>query len=350
LSPTGHPNLHEAYDLGNGSLSNVDQRDVVDAGFLELTRLGELPSRSSDVLRSLPVTDSVIESKTASGPGWHRYGISPALFGQHPGSTDGYGDCYVPDPTSCSPTGAPWFGPATGSGHPWPLLDGERAEQDLQSGHPTAAAALALTMRRMAWGTGTVPEQVWEDPDVPASPYRSNPVTSSIGFRNGEAAGSADPLIWAQAQYVRLIRDLSTGRLLDQPSITHARYAIHGAPAGIPLTFRVTAPGAVTTPGHISTASPGITEDILASQEPHTTIAASRVAVRGTTSAGTIVDIALSQPGTPGNATLVVQAVAGAHGGFAVTLPVPRGHAIVTVSAVTGNRASGWAQQTVTRR
>jgi glucoamylase len=349
LSPTGHPNLHETYDLGNGSLSNVDQRDAVDAGFLELTRLGELPPRNSDVLRSLRVTDSVIESKTASGPGWHRYGVSPGLFGQHTGSTDGYGDCYVPDPTKCSPTGAPWFGPATGSGHPWPLLDGERAEQDLQSGHPTAAAALALTMQRMAWGTGTVPEQVWEDPDVPASPYRSNPRTSSIGFRNGEAAGSADPLIWAQAQYVRLVRDLGTGQLLDQPSITHARYITHGAPATTPLTFRITAPGAVTTPGHISTAAPGITEDILASQEPRTTTTTSHISVRGTTTAGAIVDVALSQPATPGNSTSVVQAVTGADGTFQITLPIPRGHAIVTVTATAESHASGWAQQTVTR-
>jgi glucoamylase len=350
LSPTGHPNLHETYDLGNGSLGNVDQRDVVDAGFLELARLGELPPRNSDVLRSLPVTDSIIESKTASGPGWHRYGVSPTLFGQHPGSTDGYGDCYVPDPTHCSPTGAPWFGPATGSGHPWPLLDGERAEQDLQSGHPAAATALALTMQRMAWGTGTIPEQVWEDPDVPASPYRSNPSpTASIGFRNGRAAGSADPLIWAQAQYVRLVRDLGTSRLVDQPSITHARYVTHRAPATTPLTFRVTAPGAVTRPGHISTAPPGITEDILASQEPRTITTTSHISVRGTSTAGAIVDIALSQPATPGNDTSVVQAVTGTDGAFHITLPIPRGHAIVTVTAVARSHASGWAQQTVTR-
>jgi glucoamylase len=349
LSPTGHPNLHEAYDLGNGSLSNVDQRDVVDAGFLELTRLGELPPRARDVLRSLPVVDSVIESQTSSGPGWHRYGVSPALFGQPPGSTDGYGDCYAPDPTKCSPTGAPWFGPATGSGHPWPLLDGERAEQDLQSGAPAAAAGLALTMQRMAWGTGTVPEQVWEDPDVPASRYGSDPLTASIGFRDGEAAGSADPLIWAQAQYVRLVRDLAAGRLVDQPSITHTRYVAHGAPTVMPLTFRVTAPGAVTTPGHISTAPPGITEDIFASQEPSTATTRSHASVTGTTAAGAIVDIAVGRPGSPDNTTTVMQTVAGRDGAFHVTIPTPRGHAVVSVTAIAGSHASGWAQQTVAR-
>ena len=43
LAVTGHPDTAETYDLGNGSLPGVDQRKVIDAGFLELTRLGELP-------------------------------------------------------------------------------------------------------------------------------------------------------------------------------------------------------------------------------------------------------------------------------------------------------------------
>ena len=58
LSPTGNPNVTETYDLGNGSLSNVDQRDVIDASFLELTRLGELAPDDPAVQESLPVVDS----------------------------------------------------------------------------------------------------------------------------------------------------------------------------------------------------------------------------------------------------------------------------------------------------
>ncbi len=350
LSPTGHPNLTETYDLGNGSFSNVDQRDVADAGFLELTRLGALPPGNPDVRRSLAVVDSVIKSSTSSGPGWHRYGVSPALFGKQAGSTDGYGDCYQPDPTTCAPSGAPWFGPAAGSGHLWPVLDGERAEQDLQAGDQAGAAALAATMQRMAWGTGLLPEQVWEDPAVPASRYGADPATASIGFTNGQAAGSADPLIWAQAQYLRLIRDLQAGRLTDQPSITRTRYVTHRPPRQPPLTVRISAPGAVTTPGHVSTAAPGIKEDILARQEPSTTTTRSHASVSGRTAPGAIVEIAVSEPGARGNPTLVVQAVAAASGIFRVTIPTPRGRAIVTVTATAGSRSSGWAQQTVTRR
>jgi glucan 1,4-alpha-glucosidase len=217
LSPTGDPNAAETYNLGNGSLSNVDQRSVIDAGFLELTRLGELSPHDSDVRASLHVVDSVLESHTASGAGWHRYGIKAS------GATDGYGDCYEPDPTNCSPSGEPWYTKAVGSGHLWPLLDGERSEQDFQAGNHSGAAALAVTMQRMSWGLGYVPEQVWEDPNLPASLYGSDPKTASIGFVNGKAAGSAAPLIWGQAQYLRLIRDLATGHLLDQPTITRLR-------------------------------------------------------------------------------------------------------------------------------
>ena len=348
LSPTGNPNVTETYNLGNGGLSNVDQRDVIDASFLELTRLGELAPDDPAVQESLPVVDSVLESQTASGPGWHRYGVKAGQLGQPAGSTDGYGDCYVPDPTSCSPTGAPWFPTGTGSGHPWPLLSGERAEQDLQAGDVSAAASLAETMQLMSSGLGLVPEQAWEDPDTPASPYGSDPQTASIGFTNGKAAGSADPLIWAQAQYLRLVLDLQAGHLLDQPAITRDRYVTSGPPATVPLTISVTAPGAVATPPSTSTAAPGITEDILASQEPGLTTQQAQATVSGKTAPGATVDIAVGQPGTPGNTTVIVQAVAGSDGSFHAVVPTPPGQSILTVSVTAGGHATGWAQQTVT--
>jgi glucoamylase len=348
LSPTGNPNVTETYNLGNGGLSNVDQRDVIDASFLELTRLGELAPDDPAVQESLPVVDSVLESQTASGPGWHRYGVKAGQLGQPAGSTDGYGDCFVPDPTSCSPTGAPWFPTGTGSGHPWPLLSGERAEQDLQAGDVSGAASLAESMQLMSSGVGLVPEQAWEDPDTPASPYGSDPQTASIGFTNGKAAGSADPLIWAQAQYLRLILDLQAGHLLDQPAITRDRYVSSGPPATVPLTISVTAPGAVATPPSTSTAAPGITEDILASQEPGLITQHTQATVSGKTAPGATVDIAVGQPGTAGNTTVIVQAMAGSDGSFHAVVPTPPGQTILTVSVTAGSHATGWAQQTVT--
>jgi glucoamylase len=85
-------------------------------------------------------------------------------------------------------------------------------------------------MQSMTSGLGMVPEQAWEDPAVAASPYGSDPATASIGFANGKPAGSASPLIWAQAQYLRLVTDLGSGSLGDQPGIIADRYVRHAPP------------------------------------------------------------------------------------------------------------------------
>ena len=46
LSKTGDPNAAISYNVGNGG-PTLDQRAVIDAGFLELVRLGELPVERS---------------------------------------------------------------------------------------------------------------------------------------------------------------------------------------------------------------------------------------------------------------------------------------------------------------
>ncbi len=315
-SVSGNPNTDQTYNLGNGSLPNVDQRRIIDAGFLELTRMGEMPATDPDVRASLDVVDSVLQSHTSSGPGWHRYGIRAN------GSTDGYGDCYAPDPTTCSPTGEGWFPHAVGSGHLWPLLDGERAEQALQTGATVAASGLAVTFQHMTWGLGYVPEQIWEDPSTPASPFGADPTSGSIGFLNGQAAGSATPLIWGQAQYLRLLLDIQAGRLLDQPSITRARYVDAAPPDDVPVTIASPPAGARTT---------GATTP-----------------VSGTTTPGATVDVSAGQPGSPANATMVVATAADATGHFSAMVPTPSGISVITAAATTGAHATGWAQETVT--
>ena len=51
LSKTGDPNAAISYNVGNGG-PTLDQREVIDAGFLELARLGELPVADADIARS----------------------------------------------------------------------------------------------------------------------------------------------------------------------------------------------------------------------------------------------------------------------------------------------------------
>ena len=116
VSKTGDPNAAISYSLGNGSIT-ADQRSIVDAGFLELVRLGILPARDPDIQRLAGDDRSHDRAlETDSGPGFYRYGTDAA------GSEDGYGDCFEPDSTSCSPTGAPWAPTGMGSGHLWPVL------------------------------------------------------------------------------------------------------------------------------------------------------------------------------------------------------------------------------------
>ena len=103
LSKTGDPDAAITYNVGNGG-ATLDQRSVIDAGFLELVRLGELSASDPVVANSLSVVDATIERTTPNGPGWLRY------------NGDGYGDCYAPEPlTGCGTTGTPWA--PSGQGH-----------------------------------------------------------------------------------------------------------------------------------------------------------------------------------------------------------------------------------------
>src|SRR4029077_17492771 len=85
LSNTGDPNAAISYSLGNGG-PTLDQRSVLDGGFQELVRLGELPVSDSDVKASLAVLDKQIAVSTPSGTGYYRYGNDAPN-----GSPDGYG-------------------------------------------------------------------------------------------------------------------------------------------------------------------------------------------------------------------------------------------------------------------
>ena len=196
----------------------------------------------------------------------------------------------------------------------WPLLDGERAEQDLQSRSAGTAGSLLQAMASMTSGVGMMPEQAWEDPAVAASPYGSDPATASIGFADGKPAGPASPLIWAQAQYVRLVTDLAAGRVADQPAAVVAdRYVRPGPPAALPVSVTATRSGA-------------------------------RLAVSGTAAPGATVVVAA---GSPKSSTVVVSIVAGADGHFRAAVPAPSGMAVVTVAATHGAHATGWARVTV---
>jgi glucoamylase len=315
LSKTGDPNAATTYNLGNGSISD-DQRRIVDQGFLELVRLGVLPADDPDVQASLKVIDSTIKVTTpTSGPGFYRYGTDA------PGSEDGYGDCHVADQTNCTIEGKPWptFDPGAnannvGSGHLWPVLGGERGEYDVASGDRGGASTFLTAMRNMTSGQGLEPEQAWEDDNVAASPFGSDPTTASIGFVNGKPAGSASPLTWAQSQYARLALALSTGRNLETPGIVTRRYVTRGMPGSLPITATPTTSGSTVT-------------------------------LTGTTAADARVDA--EAVGGTGGAAAVASTTADGSGNWTLTLPAGFGGTTVTVTA-TLHRRTGYTQLAVT--
>ena len=250
LSKTGDPNAAISYNLGNGG-PTLDQRKVIDAGFQELVRLGELPATDPDVANSLKVVDATIEKQTPSGPGWLRY------------NGDGYGDCDLASGNSCTVQGAPWAPTGKGTGHIWPVLSAERGEQDLATGQASSAGNLLAAIDAMSSGVGLVPEQVWDTTDVPASSFGTDPTVASIGFANGHPDGSAAPLTWGAGSQVRLTADLTAARVVEQPTQTVDRYVTHTQ--GM-TQLTVTSPAdqtAATNPIDVNgTAAPGATVDV----------------------------------------------------------------------------------------
>jgi glucoamylase len=298
LSKTGDPDAAISYNVGNGG-PTLDQRAVMDAGFLELVRLGELPANDPTVAASIPVLDSTIQSTTPNGPGWHRY------------NGDGYGDS--------SSTGAPWAPSGQGTGHLWPALSAERAEYDMVSGGSPSAVSLVPSFTGFASGVGLLPEQVWEFPDLAASAYGTDPTVASIGFVDGQAAGSASPLTWSAGAFVRLMADLKAGRLLDTPAATTARYVTH---------TQGSTPVAITSPTNLS----GVTGPSLT--------------VSGTAAAGAKIVVAGTNT-DQNSATTTATTTAAGDGTWSVSLTIQGGTTVINAVATAAGGATGHAQVTV---
>ena len=298
LSKTGDPNAAISYNVGNGG-PTLDQRAIVDAGFLELVRLGELPADDPDIVRSLAVVDATIKSTTATGQGWHRY------------NGDGYGDR--------AGDGRPWAPSGQGTGHLWPALAAERGEQEHASGDAGTAASLLLAMSRSASGVGLIPEQNWELPDLAPSPYGTDPTVASIGFVNGEAAGSASPLTWSAASFVRLAAVLAADRNVVLPAATHSRYVAH---------------------------SQGETTLTVTSPADNSSVGGSPVTVTGTTAPGNAVYVAATNTDA-NSATTVASATAAPDGSFSIDVPVTGGTSVLNVVAVSPSGATAHARRTV---
>ncbi|MCA1594485.1 MAG: glycoside hydrolase family 15 protein, partial [Acidobacteria bacterium] len=208
LTDNDDPNDGSPFNVGNGG-GTFDEREIVDAGFLELVRLGIKSPGDPLIAKSVAVVNQVIKVDTPSGESWYRY------------NHDGYGEM---------DDGRPWNfdGKYTGKGRLWALLAGERGQYELARGEAAQARRRLDAMMGFANAGLMIPEQVW---DKPASPRAD--------LRFGEGTGSATPLAWSMAQFIRLAVNLQEGRNLDTPDIVSARYVRQSPPARAMTDFDV---------------------------------------------------------------------------------------------------------------
>ncbi len=171
-----------------GARCDFPAREVVDAGFLELVRYGIRKPGDTLIEDSLRVVDAVLKTDFPAGPCWRRY------------NHDGYGQ---------RDDGGPFI--SWGRGRPWPLLTGERAHYELAAGRDVTTYIHAL--ENFATPTRLLPEQIWDQADIaPALMYYGKPT------------GAAMPLMWAHAEYIKLLHSVAAGEVFDRISEVADRY------------------------------------------------------------------------------------------------------------------------------
>ena len=290
----GAPDDDSTRALANGG-PTLDEREIADAGFLELVRLGIFPADDELIRTSVGVVDDAIRVETPNGPGWYRY------------VGDGYGE---------GESGAPFPVATETRGRLWPIFTGERAEYELARGTSSDGTASTDTesdgtastdtesdgtastdtesddlapeslLRSMAeFGNAgrMLPEQVWD---------RDDP--TDYGWKRGEGTGAATPLSWSMAQFVRLAHGVDAEEPVETPRAVAARY--DGGPPARPA---------------------------LSVSFPEPTVGTSEVELTGETDADRVVVRAGNETWEP-----TVE-----NGAFSVTVSLSRGRTTLTVAA-----------------
>ncbi|MGI5504111.1 glycoside hydrolase family 15 protein [Lentzea sp. CA-135723] len=181
LTKDGQPDAATKYNLGDNNPTDIDQRAVVDPSFLELVRLGLKRADDPTVRNTVRVVDQQLKEQGY----WHRF------------TQDGYGET-----ADGRPWGINWPTATRTYGRLWPLLTGERGEYELLNGQKATAAQRLKEIAATANSGLMLPEQVWD----------------------GRGTGSATPLAWTHAQYVRLAWSLDAGRPVERPAVVATRY------------------------------------------------------------------------------------------------------------------------------
>jgi glucoamylase len=189
VDTTGVPHLERVLAIKNQVQDpGLPAQDQVATDFLHLVRVGLRDPHDPLVLATIKVADALLRVETPAGPAWHRY------------VGDGYGE---------RDDGSPFDG--AGRGRAWPLLGGERGHSELAAGHDPLPYLQA--MAAMVGRCGMIPEQVWDEASSPRP---------SLAL--GKPSGSAMPLVWAHAEFVKLAASRALGRPFDRPEAVWRRY------------------------------------------------------------------------------------------------------------------------------
>jgi glucoamylase len=167
--PAAEGGLRGCIDVRNRRGDVVPAEALVGLEFIYLARLGLRSPDDRRILDSLKVADALLRTDTPCGPVYHRY------------NGDGYGE---------HQDGSPYDG--TGVGRGWPLLVGERGHLALLRGEDTLPYLEAMAC--MTGRCGLLPEQVWDSDPVPR-----------FGLTPGKPSGSVMPLVWAHAEFLKLL-------------------------------------------------------------------------------------------------------------------------------------------------
>ena len=181
--------LLDLLEIRNQSMNRtIPYDEEVSVDFLQLVRFGLRDAHDPLIRNSISVVDALLKTDTPNGPVWHRY------------NGDGYGE---------HDDGAPFDG--TGRGRGWPLLTGERGHYELVAANDPTPYLRA--MAAMTGPAGMIPEQVWDT--EPLAELRLFP---------GRPSGSAMPLAWAHAEFIKLMISRHIGHPVDRPSAVWQRY------------------------------------------------------------------------------------------------------------------------------
>jgi glucoamylase len=92
------------------------------------------------------------------------------------------------------------------------------------AGNHKKALTLLRTMAKQTSQAGMIPEQVWDQKDIPRR-----------FLFNGHPAGSGMPLVWAHSEYIKLLRSLHERAIWDLPTQTVDRYLKQRTSADFPI-------------------------------------------------------------------------------------------------------------------